>query len=407
MATNAPLIAAPQAVPRAAQKADPRADPRALQRDVRVVAYGRADVDDPNSHQGATLARIAREVADIAGYRFAGSYDAVRNDANLSTGRMYFVPADTLVGIDYARQLGIAGIDDLFGGVVPHAFIATKAISHGLIRPDARAPEGWSGDFGARVRDCVLPGYTAFDRGDALAAGREMLKSGAVRVKEPCGIGGLGQQVANTDAELVAALESLDAERLAAEGIVLERNLDDVTTFSVGQVELGSLTASYCGTQTLTPNHHGEMVYGGSTLRAVRGTLEDLLSHPIEAHLRDAVRAAVSYHAAAIDCFPGMLVSRCNYDVVMGTDNGQPRLGVLEQSWRAGGATGAELAILKAFRDDPRCVRATASTHERYAADPARVAVPPGADVYFSGEDRNVGTLVKFAILESSSDGNT
>lgn len=391
------------AAPQAARVPVQQPDSRAVQRDICVVAYGRADVDDPNSHQGATLARVAREVAQIAGYRFGGSYDAVRN-ANAAVGRMYFVPADTLVGVDSARQLGIASIDDLFGGVVPHAFIATKAISHGLIRADARAPVGWSEDFAARVRDCVLPGYTAFDRDDALAAGREMLKAGAVRVKEPCGIGGLGQQVAATDAELVAALDSIDASRIESEGVVLERNLEDVTTFSVGQVELGGLRASYCGTQTLTRNHAGDMVYGGSTLRAVRGTLEDLLSHPIEAHLRDAVRAAVAYHAAAVDCFPGMLVSRCNYDVVMGTDNGQPRLGVLEQSWRAGGATGAELAILKAFRDDPRCVRATASTHEQYAAD---VNVPPGADVYFSGEDRNVGALVKFAILESASDGNT
>ncbi|CAG9171329.1 DUF3182 family protein [Cupriavidus pampae] len=404
MATTATSSAAPQAARIPAQ--DPAQDPnsRALHRDVCVVAYGRADVDDPGSHQGATLAHVARNVAQIAGYTFAGSYDAVRNGPTGASARMYFVPADTLVGVDSAKQLGITSIEDLFGGVVPQAFIATKAISHGLIRPDARAPEGWSEAFAARVRDCVLPGYTAFDRDDALAAGREMLKGGAVRVKEPCGIGGLGQQVARNEAELVAALEAIDIARIEAEGVVLERNLEDVTTFSVGQVELGGLRASYCGTQTLTKNHDGNMVYGGSTLRAVRGTLEDLLAHPIETHLRDAVRAAIDYHAAAIDCFPGMLISRCNYDVAMGTDNGRQRLGVLEQSWRAGGASGAELAVLKAFRDDPRCNRATASTCERYDAN---ATIPPGADVYFAGEDRNVGALVKFAMLESSSDGNT
>lgn len=386
------------AIPDAAAVIAPEPDARGVQ----VVAYGRADCDDPASHQGATLAEVARRVAAIGGYTFAGLYDAAVHRAG--EGRFYFVPAHTLVGLHCARQLGIASLADLFGGVVPHAFVGTKVISHGLVRPDATAPQGWSEDFARRVRHCVLPGYTAFTPDDALAAGRAMLRDGVVRVKEPCGIGGLGQHVVASEAELVAAIGALDPRAIAEEGIVLERNLDDVTTFSVGQVEIGELRASYCGTQSLTRNHAGEMVYGGSTLRAVRGTLEDLLAYPLESHLRDAVRAAIDYHAAAVACFPGMLVSRCNYDVAMGTDGGQRRLGVLEQSWRVGGATGAELAVLAAFRDDPRCHRATASTREVYGN---QVPIPAGADVYFSGEDRNVGPLVKYAILESRSDGNT
>lgn len=371
-------------------------------REVRVVVYGRADCDDPSSHQGTTLRNIAERVAALAGFRYAGSYDAVTHD--LAAGRLYFVPADTLTGIDSARQLGIESQQDLLGGVVPFDFVGTKAISHALVAPDAQAPEGWSHEFGQRVAPYVLPGYTAFSVADARRAGREMLGAGKVRVKEPCGIGGLGQQVVASHAELDAALDSLDPERIGREGIVLERNLDDVTTFSVGQVEVGELRASYCGTQTLVRNHAGELVYGGSTLRVVRGALEDLNSHPIEAHLREAVNAAIAYHAAAVACFPGTLVSRCNYDVAMGSDNGRHRLGVLEQSWRVGGATGAELAALAAFRADPQCVRATASTREIYGTD---VPVPPGADVYYQGEDRNVGPLTKFAILESTSDGNT
>ncbi|MGO4303482.1 DUF3182 family protein [Cupriavidus sp. RAF12] len=371
-------------------------DPRA--RDVRVVVYGRADCDDPASHQGTTLKGIGQRVARLRGSTFAGSYDATAHD-----GELYFVPAETLAGLDSARQLGIRSLQDLFGGVVPHAFVGTKAISHGLVAPDAPAPAGWSEDFAGRVRPFVLTGYTAFTVDDARRAGKDLLRGGKVRVKEPCGVGGLGQQVVATEAELEAALDALDPARIASEGLVLERNLEDVSTFSVGQVEIGDLRASYCGTQGLTPNHAGEMVYGGSMLRVVRGTLEDLLAHPIETHLRDAVRAALVYHTAAVACFPGTLMSRCNYDVAMGTDRGNTCLGVLEQSWRVGGATGAELAALAAFKDDPRCVRATASTCEIYAAN---VTVPAGADVYFQGEDRNVGALTKFALLESRSDGN-
>jgi len=381
-------------------EAAPAPDPR--QRDVRVVVYGRADCDDPDSHQGATLKGIAQRVAKLAGFTFAGSYDAATHRPQ--EGRLYFVPADTLTGVDSARQLGIAGLDDLLGGVVPHAFIATKAISHGLVAPDAAAPEGWNEAFAARIRGHVLPGFTAFSLDDASRAGRAMLRDGKVRVKEPCGIGGLGQQVVANVAELDRALQGMDAARVKREGLVLERNLDDVITFSVGQIQVGDLCASYCGTQDLTPDNTGRKVYGGSTLRVVRGTLEDLLAHPLEVHLHDAVAAAMAYHAAAIDCFPGSLMSRCNYDVAFGRDNGQPRLGVLEQSWRVGGATGAELAALTAFRDDPQCVRATASTREIYGED---ATVPEDADIYFQGEDRSVGALTKYARLESVSDGHS
>lgn len=397
MATPVTPDAAATAV---ADDATPAPDPQ--QRDVRVVVYGRADCDDPDSHQGATLKGIAQRVARLAGFTFAGSYDAASHRPE--DGRLYFVPADTLTGVDSARQLGISGLDDLLGGVVPHAFIATKAISHGLVAPDAAAPAGWNHDFAARLGAHVLPGFTTFSLDDASRAGRAMLRDGKVRVKEPCGIGGLGQQVVANEAELDRALQSLDAERVAREGLVLERNLEDVITFSVGQIQIGDLCASYCGTQDLTPDNTGRKVYGGSTLRVVRGTLEDLLAHPLETHLHDAVTAAMAYHAAAIECFPGSLMSRCNYDVAFGSDNGQPRLGVLEQSWRVGGATGAELAALAAFRDDPQCVRATASTREIYGDDPT---VPEDADIYFQGEDRNVGALTKYARLESVSDGHS
>jgi hypothetical protein len=341
-------------------------------------------------------------VARLADYTFAGCYDAAAHRP--ADGRLYFVPADTLSGVASARQLGIATHQDLFGGVVPHAFIGTKAITHGLVAPDAPAPAGWSEAFAARVRPHVLPGFTAFSVRDARHAGRKMLRGGKVRVKETSGAGGHGQKVVGSAAELDAALDAIDPSCIEQLGIVLERNLDNVTTFSVGQVEIGEWLASYCGTQSLTTNHAGEKVYGGSTLRVVRGTLADLLAHPIEAHLRCAVQAANAYHAAAVDCFRGTLVSRCNYDVAMGTANGLSMLGVLEQSWRVGGATGAELAALAAFQADPRCRRATASTREVYRAD---ITLPAGAEVYFQGEDRSVGALTKYAILESVSDGHT
>jgi hypothetical protein len=91
-------------------------------------------------------------------------------------------------------------------------------------------------------------------------------------------------------------------------------------------------------------------------------------------------------------------MSRSNYDVAQGVDgDGVWRSGVLEQSWRIGGASGAEVLALRAFGDDPGLRWVEASTYELYADD---VALPPGAEVHFDGSDRDVGRLVKYAVVE-------
>ena len=113
-------------------------------------------------------------------------------------------PTKPSLGLDLARSLGISGEHDLFGGVVPHAFVATKAISHPLVRPDAQAPPGWSAEFGDRVRDAVLSGYTVFSAEDADLACSRLLEHGPVRMKEVRAKGGHGQTVISAMAELDA-----------------------------------------------------------------------------------------------------------------------------------------------------------------------------------------------------------
>ena len=105
------------------------------------------------------------------------------------------MPDDTLIGVDLARRLGIYDEQDLFGGIVPHPFVATKTITHPLVDRTADAPDGWSHDLGDRLRDVVLFGFTAFSRQDARRAGILVLERGAARIKPSCGIGGRGQAV--------------------------------------------------------------------------------------------------------------------------------------------------------------------------------------------------------------------
>ena len=70
------------------------------------------------------------------------------------------------------------------------------------------------------------------------------------------------------------------------------------------------------------------------------------------------------------------------------------RIGVLEQSWRVGGATGAEIAAFEAFRAEPDTKSVRCSTVEVYDD----VIPPAGATVYFMGEDPVIGPMTKFAV---------
>jgi hypothetical protein len=356
--------------------------------------------DTTNTHSGAcrhervTHAEIAKKLAALKGFEFADDYDP----SCRRSGPVYLVPSQTLIGLDVAHALGIYSEHDLFGGVVPHAFVATKALTHPLVEGDAQAPVGWCHGFETRVDGAVLRGFSAFTREDAHRAGRRLLAHGPARIKPVRVSGGIGQVVVSDIAALETALDAMEPAELRDHGLVLEENLTDVTTYSVGQVRVAELTATYYGTQRLTSDNSGAAVYGGSDLVVVRGDFDALLGLDLAEEARLAVAQARAYDAAAAACFPKMLLSRRNYDVGQGLDCGRRwRSGVLEQSWRIGGASGAEIAALEAFRADPAldCVRASsAEVYGEGAAPP-----PTAATVYFRGLDEQVGFITKYALL--------
>jgi hypothetical protein len=376
-----------------------QADPSAKTPGV-VVVYGCKGYGNPHCHESGTQTEVARKLAALKNYDFAGEFDpSCWYDAR----PLYFVPGETIVDVGCAHELGIRGEHDLFGGVVPFAFVATKTITHALPDAASQAPIGWSAGFAHQVRDVVLPGFSAFSLQDARNAGMRMLQYGKVRVKIAGGIGGLGQWVVADADELESRLCALEEQDLLRSGVVLEKNLTEVVTHSVGQVRVGNLLASYYGRQRLTRNNRGTDVYGGSELTVVRGDFDALLGLANRIDLAPEVRTAVAqartYHSAAMTSFSGMFASRCNYDIAQGRDDaGQWYSGVLEQSWRMGGASGAELAALDAFGSDPSLTTVCASTTEIYGAD---AAVPADAIVYFQGTDQRVGPITKYSRIES------
>ena len=346
---------------------------------------------DAREHDRATQRGLAARLAAL----MRCDFDEVDAVAAVPRGDLgYVVPDVTITSLETARALGIRGEEDLFGGVVPFPFVATKTISHPLIGPAAAAPPGWQADFPERVRAVALPGWSAFSPSDARAAGRRLLQDGDVRVKLASGIGGSGQSVAHGEAELDAQLAAI-APAAFADGVVIERNLVDVRTYSVGLVRVGSLRASYIGTQRTTRSRHGKEVYGGSSIEVARGGFDALEALALEDGARRAIAMARAYHDAALACFGAMFASRSNYDVAEGRDpTGQQRIGVLEQSWRLGGASGAEVAALEALSDDPALQTVRASTTEVHGPD---APIPDGATLYFCGVDDRLGPITKYA----------
>jgi hypothetical protein len=239
-------------------------------------------------------------------------------------------------------------------------------------------PPGWSREFPEAVRGAVLEGYSAFCREDALRAGARLLERGAVRVKPALALGGRAQSVVDSGAALERALDEVDSREVDECGVVLEENLSDVTTYSVGQVRVADLVATYFGTQRLTSDNTGLEVYGGTDLVVARGEFDALLALDLRDDVRGVIQRALRYDAAADACFPGFFASRRNYDVVHGRGcDGAPRWGVLEQSWRIGGASGAEIAALERFCEDPAVPVVQACCFEVYGDS----ALPPDAAV--------------------------
>jgi Protein of unknown function (DUF3182) len=342
-------------------------------------------------HQTVMLDADAKVIAHVLGYEYGGRHQAAKD----YTAPVFFVPDDTLL-VDEASSLGIRGPSDFYGGIVPHPFVKTKAITHGLVEENAERAPGWSPAFAERVSEIVLPGYTVFSAGDARTAAKRMLRRGGIRVKKPLGASGKGQSLVTTLQELDALLETYASEEMATYGLVLEENLRQVRTLSVGQIAIDGFTVAYCGVQRITKDNEGRSVYGGSDLVCVRGGWDALDALAVEPDARAGVAEAKLYDQAMSE-YPGFMASRRNYDIGQGIDSeGRPRSGVFESSWRIGGASPAELLALTEFAQDPSAQVIEAA----HVADFGKHReAPAGAVVHYEGDDPQAGPLIRYTMV--------
>jgi hypothetical protein len=352
-----------------------------------VVAHVGATHPPANEHERVALLAVASRLAKLRGDDDGGAFDPHR----LYDSRPYFVPSGVL-DAQQARALGIRGPRDLYGGVVPRAFVATKAINHPLATAVAPAPAGWNPAFAAQVRDTVLKGSIAFTPGDARIAGRRLLMAGPVRIKPARA--GRGQSVALDRAALEQFLACLDPDEMALHGVVIEEEMQDTQACSVGEGTVGQLTASHVGVKRLIRDRKGGVTSRSCDLTVVRGGFDALLDSQPSAELRLVIARCRQFDGAIRSCFLGFFASRCNYDALSGRDTaGRPRCGVLKPSWRIDGATVAVIAAMERLTRRPECTCVRTSSVEVYGGSPL---LPEDAILWYRGNDPLFGPLTSY-----------
>jgi hypothetical protein len=177
---------------------------------------------------------------------------------------------------------------------------------------------------------------------------------------------------------------------------VVESNIRDVTTLSIGLITINDVTIAYHGTQRVATNNAGCRVYGGSALVCVRGGWESLARLPMPRAVRLAAAQAKQYEDA-MRGYPGFMVSRRNYDVAQGLDGeGRRRSGVLEASWRSGGASTAELAALREFAQDPTLLVVEAHAVKLFGRGHE---APRNAVVHYRSNDPDDGPITRYTMI--------
>ena len=233
---------------------------------------------------------------------------------------------------------------------------------------------------------------------DARPAAEHLLYAGPIRLKPIHACAGRGQEVIKSLDAFDEILARPEAQNLFKDGVVLEQDLSNVVTHSVGQSFIGGKVLSYCGDQYLTEDGQGDEVYGGSNLLVVQGGYDELLALDLPDDVRLAIEQAQVFDSAANEAYPHFFASRRNYDIAQGLDaSGNPRSGVLEQSWRMGGASSAEVAALQSFVNDPLMRAIRVSSVETYTDQ----ALPADAIEVYRGPAENSAFLLKYVTVQS------
>ena len=346
--------------------------------------------------------RIVDKIASIF-ERFGG----------IDQGKTYYV-ADKTIVLEFTenqkliKDALIESEKDFFGGIVPRAYQSTKAIMHPLVSREAACPLGWSHEFSQELvhLDLVLPGFTVFNIEDIRTAFNHLYDKGVyqIRLKDPLGYLGMNQFIVTSFQELEQFISDkiVDNEKLEQYGLVVEENLcpEDLKIYSVSFVTVGFHQVQCIGVQRFSQG-----LYAGTDfviMQTGKYILPELLARVGIFNNEDAqviIDKALLFRALLNKHIPEIKTARFNLDIVSGIasiySNGTcelvKRFALLEQSFRVGGASAAEIWGLEYLLCHPSVDAVCASTYYRYG-DEAYQTVS-GEENLYCGVDSRLGSI--------------
>lgn len=284
----------------------------------------------------------AKEIARYMGLPYTEQIDG-RNEA------VYTVPAVTL-DPSRAKSFVAKTVDDFYGTKVEYLGHVGKAILHPVF--GKAVPSFYSSKFAQVVTDYTLPGYSVFTPEAAIEAYRQF-PCRETRVKLTNESDGLGQFTVKSEMELTKILKDLDPKMIKTEGLVLEPNLRDATTISVGYIILGSLPYSFIAHQKNDIAEDGRNRYLGARVLICKGGLRGLNLLPsLNSEEREAVAKADGFNEAYGYFNP--VASRLSFDCLFGqTENGESLSGITDITARLGGTCPALVLAVNKLKIAP------------------------------------------------------
>jgi hypothetical protein len=291
--------------------------------------------------------QVAQDLATYFGIPFLGTQ-------NGQGGDFYYVPAKTVEASD-AIKLGIENSRDLYGAIASKRTATGKSILHpsvSNITPDFYNPE-----FAELIQDLVLPGFVGFNPLDILKGYNFFSRSFPARLKLSNESDGLGQFPIQDKLHLEQIIEKIDPSIIAEEGVVLEPELQNPKTISVGFAQIGTKLLSFIAKQKNdVADDDGQLRnrYLGAVVTVVSGDLEQLqtIEGLSEIDL-EAVTKCIQFNQHYQKNMD-IIASRLSYDFLFGqNDQGQIFSGITDITGRLGGTCPAIMMALSRLQNNP------------------------------------------------------
>lgn len=296
----------------------------------------------PDSSVPVNIAAVAE--------RIAGVLDGSVVSLNEAGENPYFMPF-AAVHESLAHEKGITGDGDVYGGIVKALEHADKAILHELPTTGASHPLWYSRTFAKGVGEVVLPGFTSFSVEDTMQAFASMQDMGlTARFKDPSSTGGMGQFLVRSRNELEKAITPYK-DKIPEVGAVLEANLQNHETVTIGYVDMNGQSYSWYG-RPYDVQHNDMTRFGGNELTVAQGDIRNLMQYATN----PSDRLAISQAGRVFDAYSllGSTIIRATLDAVQGIgSNGEFLSGITDPSLRPSASSAAEIRAVEAFIANP------------------------------------------------------